>query len=122
MLRLVPSSRSIGPIAQKPVAHWIAQCQAAGVPCSPIHTLEEALHHPQVASRGLVQTTEHPDVKELPSVAFPVRFEGQPSKSKSAPPLLGQHTVEILAGIGYDAQAIEALCERGVVEAGARGA
>ena len=109
-------------IGQKPVAHWIAQCQAAGVPCSPIHTLEEALHHPQVATRGLVQVTEHPAVKELPSVAFPVRFEGQPSQSKSAPPLLGQHTVEILAGIGYDARAIEALCERGVVEAGARGA
>ena len=101
------------------MAYWIAQCQAAGIPCSPINTHEEALHHPQVASRGLVQTTEHPDVKELPSVAFPVRFEGKPSKSSSAPPLLGQHTKEILAGIGYDAQAIESLCKRGVVEAGA---
>ena len=109
-------------IATAPVAHWLAQCLVAGIPCSPIHTLEEALQHPQVAARGLVQTTEHPDVKALPSVAFPVRFEGQPAQSISAPPLLGQHTAEILAGIGYDAGAIADLCESGVVEASARGA
>ena len=104
-------------IAQKPVAHWLSECRKAGIPCSPIHTLEQALNHPQVAGRGLVQTTSHPVLGEMPTVAFPVRFGGQPSRPSSAPPLLGQHTADVLAGIGYDAAAIEALRARGIVTA-----
>ena len=102
-------------IAKKPVAHWLEQCRGAGIPCSPIHTLEEAIKHPQVVARKLVQTTPHPTLGELPSVAFPVRFEGEPAQSRSAPPLLGQHTAEVLGEIGYDAAAIEALRTRGIV-------
>jgi formyl-CoA transferase len=102
-------------IGEQPVAYWIDKCRAAGIPCSPIHTLEEALNHPHVQARGLVQTTPHPTLGDMPAVGFPVRFGGVPAQSTSAPPLLGQHTAEVLAGIGYDAAAIEALRARGLV-------
>ena len=105
-------------IGMKPVAHWLEQCRGAGIPCSPIHTLEEAIHHPQVLARKLVQTNAHPVLGDLPSVAFPVRFNEEPAQSASAPPLLGQHTAEVLGGIGYDASAIEALRARGIVTVG----
>jgi len=105
-------------IIEKPVAHWLAQCRGAGIPCSPIHTLEEAINHPQVVARKLVQTNAHPLLGELPSVAFPVRFNEEPAQSASAPPLLGQHTAEVLGEIGYDASAIEALRARGIVTVG----
>ena len=102
-------------IALAPVAHWITQCRAAGIPCAPIHTLAEALQHPHVVARKLVQTTTHPVLGEMPSVAFPVRFGQEPAQSDCAPPLLGQHTADILASIGYDGAAIEALRARGIV-------
>jgi crotonobetainyl-CoA:carnitine CoA-transferase CaiB-like acyl-CoA transferase len=102
-------------IEQQPVAYWIDKCRAAGIPCSPIHTLEEALTHPHVQARGLVQTTPHPTLGDMPSVGFPVRFGGVPAQSTSAPPLLGQHTAAVLKEIGYDDAAIEALRARGLV-------
>jgi crotonobetainyl-CoA:carnitine CoA-transferase CaiB-like acyl-CoA transferase len=68
-----------------------------------------------VVARKLVQTTPHPTLGDLPSVAFPVRFDEEPAQSRSAPPLLGQHTAEVLGAIGYDAAAIEGLRARGIV-------
>ena len=102
-------------ISAAPVAHWLAQCRAAGIPCAPIHTLEEALHHPQVIERGLVQKLPHPVLGDMPSVAFPVRFDSQVPVSQSAPPLLGQDTAAILSEIGYDEAEIASLGERGIV-------
>lgn len=108
-----------GRIAEDSAAAWIAKLRAAGIPCAPIHTLAEALDHPQVVERKLVQTTDHPVLGELKAVGFPVRFDGAPAQSASAPPLLGAHSAEILAGLGYDAAAIEDLRARGVIGTGA---
>ena len=102
-------------ISGAPVAHWLEKCRDAGIPCAPIHTLEEALHHPQVIERGMVQKLPHPVLGDMPSVACPVRFDSQAPMSLSAPPLLGQDTAAILAEIGYDDADIESLRARGIV-------
>ncbi|HIN85081.1 MAG TPA: CoA transferase, partial [Myxococcales bacterium] len=65
-------------------------------------TIDQVLKHPQLKARGMCMELEHPTVGTLKTVGCPVRIDGQSSVSQSAPPLLGQHTREILAEIGLD--------------------
>jgi len=102
-------------IATQPVAHWLDALRRAGVPCAPIHTLDQALEHPQVAARELIVQSEHPALGTLRHIGLPVRFESQPRRAFRAPPLLGQHTDEVLLQAGYDPATIANLKARGVV-------
>ncbi|MFC0386789.1 CaiB/BaiF CoA transferase family protein [Muricoccus vinaceus] len=102
-------------IAEQPLAHWLEALSAAGVPCAAIQTLDQALAHPQLASRGLVLETDHPVLGPMPQVGFPVAFDGAPREGQRPPPLHGQHTAEILLGLGYDAPAIAALAAQGAI-------
>ena len=103
-------------IAQEPVAHWLEVLTQAKLPCAPIHNVAEALEHPQVAARQLLVETEHPILGPMQNIGYPVRFEGEPRRATRPAPLLGQHSAEILAEIGYDAQAIARLREQGVIQ------
>lgn len=102
-------------VKTKTVAEWVELLKSANVPCSPIHTLDEALNHPQVASRGLVALSEHPLLGPLQQVGLPVRFRCQDRAMRRPPPLLGEHTQEILRETGYDDAQISSLQDRGVV-------
>jgi formyl-CoA transferase len=102
-------------IALKPVAHWLAALGEAGIPCAAIQTLDQALAHPQLASRKLVLETDHPVLGQIPQMGFPVAFDGASREGQRPPPLHGQHTAEILQGLGYDAEAIAALAAQGAI-------
>ncbi|MBL8571276.1 MAG: CoA transferase [Phreatobacter sp.] len=103
-------------VKQRPVAAWLEALSAAGIPSAPIHTVDQALAHPQVAERGLIVETDHALLGPLPRIGYPVAFNGEPRGTRSAPPLLGEHSADILAGLGYGAEAIDDLATRGIVK------
>jgi succinate---hydroxymethylglutarate CoA-transferase len=79
-------------------ADWIAKLRAVGVPCGPINTVAEALTDPHTLARELVRTVRHPTAGEIKMVGIPFRLNGTPASIRRAPPLLGQHTDEVLGG------------------------
>lgn len=97
------------------VAHWLDALGKAGVPCAPIQGIDDAIHHPQVKSREIIVEPEHPTLGPLPLVGFPVVFNGEKRETPMAPPLLGQHSAEVLSSLGYDEAAIADLASRGVI-------
>jgi len=85
--------------------HWVERCARAGVPCGPINSVPEAFADPQVKHRGMLIDIPHPVAGSVPQVASPMRFQDAPLSCDRAPPLIGQHTDEILREIGWSAKA-----------------
>lgn len=79
---------------------WIESLQRAGVPCGPINTLDQVFENPQVKSREIWKTMPHPLADSVPTTASPIRYSETPVQYRMAPPLLGQHTREILEELG----------------------
>jgi crotonobetainyl-CoA:carnitine CoA-transferase CaiB-like acyl-CoA transferase len=88
---------------------------AAGVPCGPIHTIDQVLNHPQVRAREMILEVEHPIVKNLKMPGFPVKLSDTPASVRRYPPLLGEHTDEVLDELGLSAGQIEALRKKQVI-------
>lgn len=103
-------------VVERDVEDWMERLRKANVPCSPIHTLDQALDHPQVAARELVTTSEHPVLGPTRAVGLPIRFARAPRATSRPAPLLGQHTAEILAGVGYSSDEIARFMADGVVQ------
>ncbi|HEY1709418.1 MAG TPA: CaiB/BaiF CoA-transferase family protein [Rhizomicrobium sp.] len=82
--------------AAKTTAAWIAALEAANIPCGPINGIDQVFADPQAIARGLKITMEHPVAGALDLVASPLRLEKTPPEYRLPPPLLGQHTGEIL--------------------------
>jgi formyl-CoA transferase len=83
-------------ICALPVADCAARLQATGTPCAPINNLEQVFQDPQVLARELKIEVEHPLAGPIPLVRNPVRFSETPIEYDLAPPLLAQHTDEVL--------------------------
>jgi crotonobetainyl-CoA:carnitine CoA-transferase CaiB-like acyl-CoA transferase len=90
--------------------------QAVGVPCGRINTVAEAIEDPHTAARRMVETVEHPAVGALKLLGIPFKFSDTTASVRRPPPMLGQHTAEILAAeLGLDAEAIAELREQKVI-------
>ena len=77
-------------------ADWIAQLEAVGVPCGPINDVGEVFDNPQVQARGMAVQMAHPGAGSVPLVRSPMKLSATPAVADLAPPLLGQHTDEVL--------------------------
>ena len=103
-------------MSRRRVQQWLDLLKPAGVACSAIHTLDQALAHPQVAARGILVESQHPVLGEVRSVGLPVRFGRQTRQARRPAPLLGEHSRAVLAESGFSAEEITALLAQGIIE------
>ena len=96
-------------------AHWIREFDAAGVPVGPVNRIGDMLADPQVAAREMVVEVEHPRAGRTKALGFPIKFSETPGAITRAAPLLGEHTREILAALGYSGAEVDTLFGEGAV-------
>ena len=117
---LIPAMEAV--TRTRSTADWIALLEDKAVPCGPINDIGQAFADEQVLARNLKlnqplapAAIEKTAIKSIASVASPLRLSDTPPVLHRAPPLLGEHTDEVLSALGIDAAAVAALRERGVV-------
>ena len=98
-----------GRFATRPTADWLERLEAAEIPCGPIQGVLEALESDQAQARQMTVNVEHPILGSVRQVGVPFKLAATPATIRTAPPLLGEHSAEILAELGYDDAAIERL-------------
>jgi crotonobetainyl-CoA:carnitine CoA-transferase CaiB-like acyl-CoA transferase len=95
---------------------WEALLLPAGIPIGAINTIDQVVGHPQVRARDMIVEQQHPVAGKVPTVGVPVKLSETPGEVRTAAPLLGQHTDEVLREtLGLDAARIAALREAGVI-------
>lgn len=95
-------------------ADLAARLEARGVPVGAVRTVAEVLAAPETADRSMIWSVPHPELGELSMVASPLKLSVTPPVARRHPPLLGEHTVEVLTELDYPAAAIDALNAAGV--------
>ena len=111
---LVPQLAQI--LLQRTKADWLAALEAAKVPCGAINSLAEVFADPQVQARHMVTRWAHPLRQDLPLVSSPIKMSATPVRTELPPPLLGQHTTQVLTEVlGYSEAQLAALQAQGVI-------
>jgi len=101
---------------QKSSAQWLEALNARGIPCGPINNIEQVFADPQVQHRGMELELDHPAAGKVAGVASPIRLSQTPVEYQQAPPLLGQHTEDVLSRLlALDATAITQLRNDGII-------
>ena len=104
-------------LLEKPAAEWLQTLDDAGVPCAPVLTRKQMIDHPQIKASGIVVEHDHPHAGRLRQARPAARFESTPTSIRQGAPLLGQHTYDLLAEVGYSEQEIDAMVEADVLHA-----
>jgi formyl-CoA transferase len=103
-------------LRQKTCDEWIELLVAEAVPCGPVNNMQRLFADPQVQHRQMIETVPHPTIGELKLTGIPVKYSETPGQVRRPPPLLGEHTDEVLAEVlGYPAEQIAALKQQGAV-------
>jgi formyl-CoA transferase len=102
-------------IKQKPAADWFHGLESAGIPAGPINKVSEALAEVQAQHRQVLRAMSGGALGEVPTVGSPIRLDGERCDSDLPPPALGEHTAQVLRGLGLTAEEAAALEARGVV-------
>ena len=101
--------------AQKNVAHWEERMYAEGVPFTRVNSIDRVAEEEQALARNMIRTVTHPEAGELKMAGLPIKFSDTSDDSIAAPPLLGEHSLEVLASLGYDQAAQEKLVTDDVI-------
>ena len=99
----------------KPAAYWLSLLRRAGVPCGNINNVENSLSDSQVIHRGMVQEMLHPRAGKIKVLGVPFKLSSTPGEIRSPPPILGEHTDQILKNMGYGIDKISQLRMKGAV-------
>jgi crotonobetainyl-CoA:carnitine CoA-transferase CaiB-like acyl-CoA transferase len=101
-------------LATHPAEHWIQLLNREGIPSGPILTVEEMFKHPQTAAREMLLKLPHPQLGEYLTTGLAAKLESTPGKI-TRPPLVGEHTDEVLAAHGYSSEQLKRLRASGVI-------
>ena len=97
-------------------SEWLAGLEGAGVPCGPIQSIPQALDDPHIRARRMTFSLSHSSGATAPQVANPIKFSRNTIDYRRAPPVLGEHTEEVLANeLGWSTERIAALRSRGAI-------
>jgi crotonobetainyl-CoA:carnitine CoA-transferase CaiB-like acyl-CoA transferase len=111
---LVPQLEAI--MMTRTKADWLGALEAAKVPCGAINNLAEVFADEHVQARQMVNTWQHPIQPDLKLVASPIKMSRTPVRQDLPPPLLGQHTSDVLGDVlGYSAEQQAVLRSKGVI-------
>jgi len=102
-------------LASRTKAAWIDAFDAAGVPVGPVHSIGEALAHPQTRARGMVVDLMHPEAGATRALGCPIHFSETPTRIARPAPMLGEHTREVLREHGFSDAEIDAFVASGAV-------
>jgi crotonobetainyl-CoA:carnitine CoA-transferase CaiB-like acyl-CoA transferase len=102
-------------LATQDVAHWVEHINAAGVPCGPVLDMQQVFADPQVLAREMLVQLAHPEVGTFKTTGLPVKLSRTPGRIARRPPLLGEHTDEVLRECGIADAEIRQLRDRGVI-------
>jgi crotonobetainyl-CoA:carnitine CoA-transferase CaiB-like acyl-CoA transferase len=94
----------------------LARLQKAGVPAAPIQTIDKVAAEPQTEASGMLIAHKHARVPDYRAVGLPIRWDGERPGVSRVPPLLGEHSAEVLAELGYDDRTIKELAARHVIQ------
>ena len=101
---------------KRPAEEWLAELGKLKIPCGPINTFDKVFSDPQLLFRGMLAEVPHPTAGTVKMVASPMKLSQTPCDIKRHPPLLGEHTEELLqARFGLSTAEIESLRQNGVI-------
>ena len=103
--------------AKRTAEEWVIAMLAAGIPAGRMNTYPEALASEHAEFREMRMEISHPVEGMVPNIGFPVKLSGTPQQVRRHPPLIGEHTAEVLAEAGIDAAGLEELRAKGAFEA-----
>ena len=90
--------------------------QAAGVPSARVSTMDQIATEPQTEASGMLPAVKHPRIADYRAMALPIKWDGERPAADRVPPLLGEHSADVLAELGYDPVTIRELAERHVIQ------
>lgn len=102
-------------ILGKTLSEWLEQFSKVKTCVAPVNTLAEMVEDPQVLAREMIQTVDHPLEGVMRQIGFPIKLSGTPGQIQFYAPALGEHTDEVMKGIGLSDQEIHRLKEQGVI-------
>ena len=100
---------------KRPAGHWVDALTAAGVPCGLLQTYDQVFHDPHLVARGFFPEAPHARLGPVKQVGSPMRLSETPPRMARAGPLLGEHSAQVLAELGYSQEEIRRLATDGVI-------